>query len=228
MKNKFKLLGIILVSLFIFPITAKALEYNTLNFKEVLADEAIEEKFADYKETKDQITIYLFRGKGCGYCRAYLTFMNSIAPEYGKYFKMVSYEVWNDENNSNLMSEVSNFLGQPAGGVPYIVIGDKVFPGYTDDYDEDIKAAIMNLYNTKAKKRYDVMKALKRSKNALSNTTLFMLNILFVIIATCGIIYYVNNKVKELNTKIENLVIKERESKKTAPKAKKQVSKKKE
>ena len=55
MKNKFKLLGIILVSLFIFPITAKALEYNTLNFKEVLADEAIEEKFADYKETKDQL-----------------------------------------------------------------------------------------------------------------------------------------------------------------------------
>ena len=46
--------------------------YSTLNLKEALAEEEIEEEFKNYSESDDQITIYLFRGKGCGYCRAFL------------------------------------------------------------------------------------------------------------------------------------------------------------
>ena len=49
---------------------------------------------------KDKATIYLFRGKGCGYCRALLTFLNSINDEYGDMYELKSYEVWNDQTNS--------------------------------------------------------------------------------------------------------------------------------
>ena len=83
----------------IIPVKAFAKEqYKTLNLEETLAEEGIEKKFSNYKETDDQITIYMFRGKGCAYCKKFLEFLNGITEEYGKYFKLVSFESWyNDE-----------------------------------------------------------------------------------------------------------------------------------
>ena len=165
MKKKIKLLLIMLISLIIIPLNVKAETYNTLDFKEALKDEGIEEKFKNYKPDDNAITIYMFRGKGCGFCRAYLEFMNSIADEYGKYFKMETYEVWNDSNNSALMNEVSTYLGQVATGVPYIIIGDQVFAGYNERYDESIKSKIKEVYDTKKSKRYDVFKEMEKSSD---------------------------------------------------------------
>lgn len=130
----------------------------SMNLDSTLNDESIEKKYSNYNETDDQITIYLFRGKGCGYCKAFLTFLSSITQEYGKYFKLKSFEVWYNENNSALMNEVAKYLNEPAEGVPYIVIGDKVFAGYTTAYDEDIKTAITNLYNIPKENRIDILK----------------------------------------------------------------------
>ena len=114
----------------------------------------------DYKENDKQAVIYMFRGQGCGFCRAFLTFLKSITEEYGDYFKLVSYEVWNDEKNVELWDKVASVTGEEAGGVPYIVIGKKVFAGYATDgsYDDDIKKAIMDQYNNPS---YDVVKETK-------------------------------------------------------------------
>ena len=125
------------------PFQVKANEkYETMNLKETLAAEEIELTYTDYKETDDQITIYMFRGNTCGFCKSFLNFLNSITEEYGKYFKLESYEVWGNQDNAELLNSVGEFLGEQAGGVPFIVIGDKVFPGYNEVYDEDIKTAI--------------------------------------------------------------------------------------
>ena len=112
---------LIIIGVIVLPFTVNAKsstylgkEYNTLDFKEALADEGIELKNKDYAESDDQITIYLFRGKGCSYCKAFLTFLSSISDEYGKYFKLVSFEVWNDEENSELMTVVSKAMGEVA------------------------------------------------------------------------------------------------------------------
>lgn len=142
--------------------TDNTTKYKTLNLKEALAEEGIKEEFKNYSEKDDQITIYLFRGKGCSFCRAFLSYINSITDEYGKYFKIVSYEVWNDANNSQLMSAVSTYLKQYAEGVPYVIIGEKVFPGYTEGYNDEIKKAIVDLYNTNKNDRYDVFKAMDK------------------------------------------------------------------
>ena len=139
--------------------------YNTLNFLEALDEEEIEYEFEDYSENDNQAVIYLFRGKGCTYCRAFLSYLNSIAAEYGEYFRVVSFEVWNDSANSELLSEVSDFLGEAASGVPYIVIGDQVFPGYSSTYDDQIIAAITDLYNTNTEDRYDVFVKMNDKKD---------------------------------------------------------------
>ena len=211
MKKKI-LLFLMLIGFVFLPLVASAAEkkYNTLDLKGALAEEEIEEAFKNYKPNDDAITIYLFRGKGCGYCRAFLTFLNSITDEYGKYFNLVSYEVWNDADNSSLMQEVSEYLGEPAGGVPYIVIGDKVFAGYANVYDDGIKEAITTLYKTKKSKRYDVFNEMKKNPKKDSSTTqsdssIIIWNLVFVFVATVIIMSYVGIKFKELNNKIDSL-----------------------
>ena len=214
--KKHLILIMILLGLVFIPFSVKADEkkYTTLNLQEALKEEEIAEEFTNYKPDKDAITVYLFRGNGCGYCRAFLTFLNSIADEYGKYFVLESYEVWNNQENASLMTEVSEYLDNPASGVPYIIIGDKVFAGYAAEYDDGIKTAITDLYNTKKSKRYDVFEEMKKhpkksneSNNTNSNSMLIWM-FAMVFVATGIIISFISIKFKELNIRLDELTTK--------------------
>ena len=139
--------SLLLSIIFLLPFKVMALpeefsSYKTMNLDEALTQEKISHDFSKYKETDDQVVIYLFRGNGCGFCRNFLTFLNSIIGEYGKYFKVVSFEVWYDQDNVNLMNDVASVLNTTVDGVPFIVIGNTVIPGYNKDYDNQIKQAI--------------------------------------------------------------------------------------
>ena len=215
MKNIKKLLIILLMVVFVLPTTALAEEktYNTLNLDEALTEEEIEHDFSNYKENDDQITIYMFRGKGCGYCKKFLTFINSIVDDYGKYFKVETYEVWNDADNAELMQNVASFMNEKAEGVPFVIIGDKTFNGYTESYDEDIKSAIKELYDTNKEDRYDVMKEYNEGGNAPTkekdyDSTFVGLAIFSVIVSIISavVVYLIDrNKINELTQKIEKI-----------------------
>ncbi len=209
-KNKILLVVLLLVLLVIPSVTlAKEIKYNTLDFEKTLQEEELEKKYEKYSPDKDAITIYLFRGKGCTYCRAFLDFMNSITNEYGKYFKMESYEVWNDSNNSQYMTAISNFLGKPASGVPYIIIGDQVFPGFNAEaYGEGIKNAIKTLYDTKKSDRYDVMEEYKKSleednKSGSNGSDTLIVCLVVVVCAVIGIAF-TNSKFTQLEEKMDD------------------------
>jgi len=206
-----KVLGYIIAAVFLFiPVVTFAVEkidvdnYETKDFKATLESENMTIQNTEYKETDDQITIYLFRGQGCGYCRAFLTFMNSISKEYGKYFKMVSFETWNDSSNGELLQALGNFMGEPAEGVPYIIIGDQVFPGYASSYDEGIKSAIKTLYDTKKEERYDAFEAYndelvaKERAERSATTKPIIWNFIFITIAVIIICCYTNSSNKKL------------------------------
>lgn len=141
-------------------------DYNTMNLVDTLKSESIEVKLKDYKESDDQVTIYLFRGTGCAYCRAFLTFLNELEPEYANKIKVVSFDAWYDEPSSILLENISSFLGEEAGGVPYIIIGKDVFPGYAADYNEGIKAAIDAEYVKED--RYDVFEEYNKNIDELA------------------------------------------------------------
>lgn len=204
MKNKFlSIVSLFLLLLMPLQISAST-DYETKNLKETLAAEEIELAYPDYKETDDQITIYMFRGTGCGYCKAFLTFLNSITEEYGKYFKLESYEVWSNQKNGELMQEVGEFLGEQAGGVPFIIIGDKVFPGYNEVYDEDIKTAIKDLYDSN--NRYDVFKEMEKAK--LMEKINSVLSKVIPVVSVIGLVVvaiYVNKNNKLLTARINEL-----------------------
>ena len=242
MRKKISLLVIATIALLVLPFTVNAKErdilgtkYTSTDLKATLAEENISEEFKNYSENDDQITIYMFRGKGCGYCQRFLKFINSITNEYGKYFKLEAYEVWYDSNNNKLMKGVSTYLNQAAQGVPYIVIGKEVFPGYASDYDEGIKNAITKLYNTKKSERYDVIEEYIKAggvtitepdttgndttgndttdstaKDSSSNkntsqASLVIWNLIFILISTVAIIAFNSIKFRELKDSIENI-----------------------
>lgn len=209
MKKKLVLLLVFLVAIFTLTGCEKKGKYydgyKYLNFKEVLAAEEFELENKDYQENDNQAVIYLFRGQGCGFCRKFISFLNSISTEYGKYFKVVSFEVWYDGSNSDLMSKMPTVTNVEARGVPYIIIGDKVFDGYAESYDEEIKAKIMQQYNDPS---YDVFDELAKSESkfgGFSNTAVIIINLCVVAIGTIIVSIVSNNNKREIIKTIEKV-----------------------
>lgn len=219
------LIVVMMLPMFVF---AEAQEYSTLNLDEALTQENIEHNFSNYKETNDQVIIYLFRGNGCGYCRNFLNFLNSIVGDYGQYFRVVSFEVWNDSENAALMQDVANFTNTTADGVPYIVIGEQVFPGFNNSFEDAVKEAIMTEYNKGKKDRYDVFVEMEKAqkeeakKGKVNYFLIISCNLLFVFSATAVILAFINSKHNELLDEIDEL--KEKLNNETVTSEKKQKS----
>ena len=246
MKRVVRLLCALLVLL---PVVTFAAENKSLNLTEVIEQEnaaaeenegeKIESKLGSYTESDDKATVYLFRGLGCGYCRGFINYLNNNIDELGKYFNLVSYEVWYDQDNNDLMQKVANFTGVPAQGVPYIIVGERVFDGFTEEaYGEEFKNAVIELYNSKD--RYDVFEAMEKAekdaKNAenVKTNKVIIWNAVFSAVTICAVgvmIYVSHKKMAELidsKIKVKNYMQQEQseapkkvEVKKTVKKAKK-------
>ncbi len=203
---KKKIIGIALLIVMLCPFQIRAAEKAT-NLEETLKAVNIEADLKNYKESDKQTTIYLFMGETCGYCHKFLEYLASIVPEYGEYFKLQAYEIWNNSDNSKLMKKVANFLDESVGGVPFIVIGDKTFVGYTENYNEQIKSAIKEQYDSKDK--FDVMNEMKKEEKKTtggSSSTSIIWNFVFITIGTGIILAFVNVKHQETQRKIEELL----------------------
>lgn len=132
-------------------------------------------------KSKDKINIYFFHGDGCPHCEDATKFFESIKDEYEKYYNLVKYEVWKDQENSALMEKVRRRLGDDLnGGVPYIVIGKNSFSGFDNSVGEQIKQAIEDEYNKS--KRYDVM-------TAKDDNTMGIIVIVGIVLVAIGIGY---------------------------------------
>lgn len=122
--------------------------------KKTETKETSKEKTETKKETKEEkiscaneVNIHLFWGNGCPHCEAAIEYLTSIDEEYGHCFNLVKYEVWYDKENSALMKDVAGYFGEEVSGVPYIVVGEKTFSGYSEKMNEDLLKAIENASN---------------------------------------------------------------------------------
>lgn len=93
---------------------------------------------AEENDTKEKVTIYFFRGEGCHYCEDALTWLAQNRSKYEKYYNLVTFEVWNNQDNATLMKNVADSMGDEAGGVPYIILGNYSYPnGFAADTQID-------------------------------------------------------------------------------------------
>lgn len=118
----------------------------------VFADEA-----TDVTEESKEVNVYLFYGDGCGFCEKAKTWFASIEEEYGHMFELVKYEVWNNAENSQLMNDVAEVRKETVNGVPYIIIGNQSFDGFSEDYTDSILSKIKSEYEAEPSERYDVL-----------------------------------------------------------------------
>lgn len=136
-------------------------------------------------DEKEPVNIYVFRSDTCPHCINTMNFLEEIKEEYGQYFKVYDYEVSNQEN-SELYEEVASFMGDTAGGVPYIVIGKYTYPnGFEPDSNattdqtmgEQLIERIMEIYNSD--ERYDVMEELNNKPNY--NTVVGVVSVVVIV-----------------------------------------------
>lgn len=149
-----------------------------------------EADLSNYKEDKNKVNVYLFRGSSCSHCLDAVVYFSSIVGEYGQYFNLKSYEVWANSDNSDLMKKVADKLGDDVGGVPYIVIGDKSWSGFTESYGDEMKDTIKKQYDKDSKDRYDIMNKLdSKEDSSIAGDIISVIVILLVVGAiTFGII----------------------------------------
>lgn len=114
--------------------------------------------FASAKE----VTINLFRGEGCPHCAEEEKFLENMEKEYGDKIKIEKYEVWYDEDNSNLLDKVKESLNVDVSGVPFTVVGNQNTVGYNENISSEIRKMIDNAINDE--NYVDVVSLIKEDK----------------------------------------------------------------
>ena len=93
----------------------------------------------------DEVTLYFFHGDGCPHCAAEEDFLEKLPKEYPN-LKIVRYEVWNNDENAELLAKVEDVFGIIRSGVPTNVIGNSIITGYSDATASRIERAIDYYY----------------------------------------------------------------------------------
>lgn len=159
--------------------------------------------FADEETTatadRTKVNVYMFRGEGCGYCAKALEWFNEIDATEGQYYELITYEVWNDEDNKALMVKVANYLGEDNSSVPYIIIGKKTFVGFSDEYKDSILEQIHAEYNKNVEERFDVIKDIEAGKDKASDK-LLTYGIILVVIGIIAFVIIARNKSNDEET----------------------------
>ena len=220
MKKYFSLLICALVSLFVFNVSASAktvitnlpeavkeeIEYfgNSANFEKAETFEAYQEyvntlKSADlsnYSESDSKINIYIFRGSSCWHCLDEITWLADNYDLIAEYANVHTFEVWGNKNNSKLMSLVAKQLGTTANGVPFTVVGDKTFGGFSEEIGSQIVEKVKELYNSEEKKdikdTIDLNEVTLIGENKKSSNTVMLILITAVLIGGIVLIYLIS------------------------------------
>ncbi len=90
-----------------------------------------------------EVNLYLFYGDGCPHCAKEKEYFKELESKYDN-LNIHQYEVWYDEDNQNLLSDVKDALNSTSNYVPYTVIGEKYFIGFNDDTKLQLEKAINN------------------------------------------------------------------------------------
>ena len=78
---------------------------------------------------KGSITLYFFWGQGCPHCEEMKPFIQEIQSTYPQ-VSVKSLEVFNDQANNQLFTEIARAYNKTAEGVPGTFVGDQMFEGF--------------------------------------------------------------------------------------------------
>ena len=113
----------LIITLFLFiPISTMALSNNYVDKVANLTNTTIDE---------NKINLYLFYGEECPHCEEERNFLEEFKDKYKDYLNVYEFEVWHDKENAKIMEEVKQDFKENGTTVPFTVIGDSYFVGYS-------------------------------------------------------------------------------------------------
>ena len=118
-----KILWIIVFLLMLIPINSNAISNDYKDRVHNIVDKEVED---------DKINIYFFKGEGCPHCAQEEKWLEEIKKEYGDYINIYDYEVWHDDDNLKKYDEVKKKLGSDSTSIPFTIIGDNYYVGFSD------------------------------------------------------------------------------------------------
>lgn len=120
---KKKILIILLALICIIPTNVYAISDD---YKDLIYD------LTDTKVEEGIINFYFFRGYSCPHCHDEEDWLKGIKKKYGDYIKVYDFETFKDEKNVVLMHQVAERLDTYARSVPFTIIGEEYFVGYSE------------------------------------------------------------------------------------------------
>lgn len=85
----------------------------------------------------NNINAYFFYGDGCPHCAEEKELLFYLSKTEYPNLKLHEYEIYNNRENILLLQDISEQLNVRVDGVPFLVIGDEYFIGYSDTITRD-------------------------------------------------------------------------------------------
>lgn len=95
-----------------------------------LLPQASEASSFEKDDTNNTVTAYLFHGDGCPHCYQEQLFIYELQKEYPN-LELKEYEVYKNRQNGLFLQKIARELNLNVSSVPFLVIGDKPFVGYS-------------------------------------------------------------------------------------------------
>lgn len=79
----------------------------------------------------NEVNVYFFHSNTCDVCNQEKAYLEALKLRYPN-MRVYSYEI-SENNNNNLMEQVKSLYGETRTGVPYTVIGDAAYLGFSQN-----------------------------------------------------------------------------------------------
>ena len=97
---------------------------------------------------KEKVNLYLFHSETCMHCQAEIKYLKELEKEYDN-LKVHLYEVDSHKDNAEKMVKVKEKLEIKSPNVPFTVIGNYYYIGFSDGIGEGIKELVEKFSNEK-------------------------------------------------------------------------------
>lgn len=97
---------------------------------------------------KEKVNLYLFHSETCTHCQAEIKYLKELEKEYDN-LKVHLYEVDSHKDNAKTMIKIKEKLNIDSPNVPFTVIGNYYYIGFSDGIGDGIKELVEKYSNEK-------------------------------------------------------------------------------
>ncbi len=101
---------------------------------------------ASQSEAPDPPPLVLFWGDGCPHCEAEWEFLDGLSSDFPD-LEIIGYEVWHNDVNQGIMTELLAERGEEPSGVPTTLFGDEMWVGFSDSVARQIEGAVQAAFD---------------------------------------------------------------------------------